>query len=494
MKPDDLDERFLGTEAGERAYRAATERAVDAAVDATDTEEPFSGVEPDAVRAALPDDVLPESGVGLDAAIDEVADDVLSNTVNASHPRTAAHLHCPPMVPGLAAETMVAATNQSLDSYDQSGAATVVEERLVGTLGDLFGLDEGADGVVTSGGTQSNFQALLLARDRYCLERFDHDVQAAGLPSEAEDLRLVCSAEAHFTGEQSAHHLGLGHDAVVTVETDDDHRMDADALDETLARLDADGKEVFAVVGTAGTTDFGAIDPLDALAERAAAHDAWFHVDAAFGGALALTDDADRLAGVERADSVSVDFHKLFFQPISCGALLVAERGEFGYAARNDDYLNPADSALPNLVWKSTQTTRRFDALKPYLAFRALGREGFETVVETVLTTANRAATLLDSSPDFTLLAEPSLNTVLFRYEPRELSDDDLDALNTAAREALFRDGRAVLARTEVDGVEALKLTLMNPLTTLDDVADTLDALRDVAEDIDAGTLTARDA
>ncbi|GAA0303528.1 pyridoxal phosphate-dependent decarboxylase family protein [Halarchaeum salinum] len=491
MTADGIDEHFLGTDAGEHAYRAATEHAVEAAVEATDTDDPFDGVEPDAVREALPDDVLPASGVGLDAAIDEVSTDVLAHTVNASHPRTAAHLHCPPMVSGLAAETMLSATNQSLDSYDQSGAATVVEERLIEALGDLFGLDEGTDGVVTSGGTQSNFQALLLARDRYCRERFDHDVQRDGLPPEADDLRIVCSAEAHFTAEQSAHHLGLGHNAVSTVETDDDHRMDVDALDATLERLDAAGKHVFAVVGTAGTTDFGAIDPLDALADHAADHDAWFHVDAAFGGALALTDDADRLGGLSRADSVSVDFHKLFFQPISCGALLVDDRADFGYAARNDDYLNPADSALPNLVWKSTQTTRRFDALKPYLAFRALGRDGFETIVKTVLTTANRAAALLDSAPDFELLAEPSLNTVLFRYEPRELDDDELDALNTAAREALFRDGRAVIARTEVDGVEALKLTLMNPRTTLNDVAETLDALRDVAEDVDVGTLTA---
>jgi len=490
----DLEDHFLGTNAGAEAYRTATERAREAAIDATDTDDPFSGAEPDAIRAALPDDVLPESGIGLDAAIDEVATDVLAETVNVSHPRTAAHLHCPPTVSGLAAETMLSATNQSLDSYDQSGAATVVEERLLTALGDLFGLGDGSDGVVTSGGTQSNFQALLLARDRYCEERLDHDAQAAGLPPEADDLRIVCSAEAHFTAEQSAHHLGLGHDAVVTVGTDAEHRMDVDELDATLDGLDEAGKEVFAVVGTAGTTDFGAIDPLDRLAERARTHDAWFHVDAAFGGALALTDDADRLAGVERADSVSVDFHKLFFQPISCGALILDEREAFGYAARNDDYLNPADSALPNLVSKSTQTTRRFDALKPYLAFRALGREGIAEAVETVCTTANRAATLLDSSHDFALLAEPSLNTVLFRYEPRELADDDLDALNTAAREALFRDGRAVVARTEVDGVEALKLTLMNPLTTLDDVADILDALRDVAEDVDVGSLTARNA
>ncbi|GGL60398.1 pyridoxal phosphate-dependent decarboxylase family protein [Halocalculus aciditolerans] len=488
------DRQFLGTPAGDAAYREAVERARELALDAANSEKPFSGAEPAAIRDALPEDVLPESGVGLDAALDEVAEDVLAHTVNVSHPRTAAHLHTPPSVPGLAAETLVAATNQSLDSYDQSGAATVVEQRLVESLLDLYDLPESGDGVVTSGGTQSNFQALLLARDRHLAEAFDHDVQKSGLPPAASDLRVLCSAEAHFTTEQSAHHLGLGHDAVVTVDTDENHRMDVDALDAAIDRLEADGKSVFAVVGTAGTTDFGAVDPLDAVAERAAAAGAWFHVDAAFGGALALTEDADRLAGVERADSVSADFHKLFFQPISAGALLLGDAADFAHAARNDDYLNPADSALPNLVSKSTQTTRRFDALKPYLAFRALGRDGLGGLVDAVRQTANRAATLLDAADDFTLLAEPSINTVLFRYDPGALSDDALDELNTATREALFRDGRAVLARTEVGGVEALKLTLMNPRTTLDDVADVLDLVRevgrDIAVDLEAATTT----
>ncbi|GGL39602.1 aspartate aminotransferase family protein [Halarchaeum grantii] len=483
------DGLFLDADLGEKAYRSAMAHAVDAVLDARD-DEPYSGATPDALAAELDAPVLPEDGVGLSNAIEDVAGDVLAHSVDTSHPRTAAHLQCPPMIPALAAEAMLTATNQSLDSFDQAPAATVLEGRVVSALADLFDLPSDADGVFTSGATQSNFQALLLARDRSLAEHLEYDVQRDGLPAAARDLRVVVSEEAHFTTEQAAHFLGLGEDAVVAVETDADHRMDADALAATLDHLDREGREVFAVVGTAGTTDFGAIDPLDALADAAAEHDAWFHVDAAYGGALALTDESDRLAGIERADSLAVDFHKLFFQPISCGAFLVRDGAAFRRMARTAAYLNPeahAERGVPNLVGKSTQTTRRFDALKPYLTFRAVGRERLGALVDATLALADRTAALLADADDFELLADPSLTTVLFRYRPRErMPDAAVSDLNAAVREALLADGTALVARTDVAGVTSLKLTLLNPTATLDDVAETLDAIRAVAADVEA--------
>ncbi|MFC4405501.1 pyridoxal phosphate-dependent decarboxylase family protein [Haloarchaeobius iranensis] len=461
-----------------------------------DRERPYSGLSPAELADAVAEPVLPEEGVGLPDAIDDVTAAVLPHSVATSHPRCAAHLQCPPMVPGLAAEALLTATNQSLDSFDQAPAATVLEERVVDALCDLFGLPEEGDGVFTSGGTQSNLQALLLARDRYCARVFGRNVQSAGLPAEADALRVVCSEAAHFTAQQAAHHLGLGEDAVVTVPTDDRQRMDPDALAATLADLEAMSRQPFAVVGTAGTTDFGSIDPLDALAERAAAHDCWFHVDAAYGGAVALTDEyASLLDGIEWADSIAVDFHKLFYQPISCGAFLLRDGDDFEWMARNAAYLNPEahdDGGVPNLVAKSTQTTRRFDALKPYLAFRALGREGMATLVGRTLELADEAAALLDAAEDFERLHDPTLNALVFRYRPREgMADAAVGRLNAAVRERLLEDGRALVARTEVDGVQSLKWTLLNPTCTVEDLAATLDVLRECGADALAGEVSA---
>jgi L-2,4-diaminobutyrate decarboxylase len=476
--PDSL---FLGSDEGDDAYRRAMEKATDTVLDsAVDGERPYSGRSPESLRELFEDQrMIPEDGLGLSGAI-EAAEPILRHSVDVSNPTCFAHLHCPPTVPGLAAEAMLSATNQSMDSWDQSPAATMLETRMVEELCSLFGYDADAgDGVFTSGGTQSNFLGLLLARERFAAERFGTDVQRSGLPPRAKAMRILCSEEAHFTAEQAAAHLGLGENAVTTVETDENRRLCPDALDRTLSDLHERELIPFALVGTAGTTDFGSIDPLSELAERADEHDLWFHVDAAYGGALAASErHRERLSGIDHADSIAVDFHKLFYQPISCGAFLLRDGSRYEHIARNASYLNPEGDNAPNLVAKSTQTTRRFDALKPYLTFQAVGRSGLAALIDGTIDLADGVAALLSEDDLFELVAEPSLNAVVFRYRPHDaLSDDLLGWINEAIRESLLREGEAVIARTEVDGVSALKFTLLNPRTTLSDVAAVLDTL-----------------
>lgn len=476
----DPDRWFLGTERGNDAYREAIRAAREAVLDAAG-EGPYSGTTyHDLSEAVDAVDPIPESGVGLDRALSWVRDTVLANAVDASDPRCVGHLQCPPLVPGLAAEVLLTAFNQSLDSWDQSPSATPIEEALIAELCEVFGLGPDPDGVFTAGGTESNLLGLLLARDRYVRDRFDREVQQAGLPPEATDLRILCSEAGHFTAEQAATVLGLGEDAVVSVPTDDRFRMDPDALDATLARLDAEGRYPFALVATAGTTDFGSIDPLAALADRARDHDLWFHADAAYGGALAFCPERrDSLAGIERTDSLAVDFHKLCYQPISCGAFLLGDRTEYDLIARNAAYLNPeADEGndVSNLVGKSLATTRRFDALKPFLTFRALGQEGIGALVERTLNLAEETAALLGADPAFEVAVEPTLNAVVFRYVPfhdhPDLSDEEWeDRINRGIRDRLIDSGEAVVGRTEVEDRAHLKLTLLNPKTTLDDAA-----------------------
>jgi L-2,4-diaminobutyrate decarboxylase len=488
------DRWFLGTDAGNETYASAVADARDAVLaTAGDAENPYSGATYTELRDRLDDESFPDEGEPLSAVIETARETILRDSVYPTDEQCVAHLQCPPTTPALAAEMLLTAVNQSMDSFDQAPAATVLEEQLIDDLADWFDLGPTADGVVTSGGTQSNLQGLLLARNAYVADTFGETARESGLPPEASgDARILCSADAHFTAEQSAAMLGLGEDAVVSIPTDDRHRMDPDALRTELDTLVAAGRHPVAVVGTAGTTDFGSVDPLAEIADVAEAHDVWLHVDAAFGGALALSEThADRLDGIGRADSVAVDFHKLCFQPVSCGAFLLQDRSKFDLAARNAAYLNPEGDTVPNLVGKSLQTSRRFDALKPWVTFQTLGKRGVGALVDRTIELAEETAAVVTADPAFDLAAEPAINTVVFRYEPSlthpDLSDSEwADRVNRQIRDDALDAGQAVVARTEVDGRAHLKFTLMNPRTTTDELEELLLRLKTYGAGVEA--------
>ncbi|WP_332899113.1 pyridoxal phosphate-dependent decarboxylase family protein [Haladaptatus sp. CMSO5] len=439
------------------AYGDALRAAIDAL---PEFDGPYTGASYDELETQISNtDPLPESGSGLATACTE-AEQVLADSVDVTDTACIAHLQCPPVAPAIAAEALIAATNQSLDSFDQAPAATALEQRMVERLCSVFGFAEG-DGVFTSGGTESNLQGLLLARD-VALEARGIDPRRDGLTG-AEDFRILCSEAAHFTATQAARILGLGESAVVEVPTDEDDRIALNALDELLDSFETTDETPIALVATAGTTDFGAIDPLAALADRTVEHDLWFHIDAAYGGALAFSErHKHKLDGIDRADSISVDFHKLLYQPLGCGAFLVKESGSFETLARDVAYLDPEGDGPPNLVAKSLRTSRRFDALKPYLTFRALGSDTIASFAEHTIALAAEAGDIVRTTPDLELATEPQLTTVVFRHTGAANPDE----LNETIRERLFDDGTAVLARTEVDGDVYLKFTLLNPKIT----------------------------
>lgn len=445
---------------------------------------PYRGTSPAALRAryaAL--DPCPEEGEPLAAVLQWAGREVLGDLVAVHHPLAIAHLHCAPLVPALAAEAMLSAANASMDSWDQAPAASHLEDRLVQWLAGRFGLGAHADGTFTSGGTQSNFAGLLLARDRACRQLFGADVQRQGLPLEASRLRILCSAAAHFSVQQSAALLGLGHQAVVPVAVDRAQRLDPAALAHALERVRAEGGVPFALVATAGTTDFGSIDPLPALAAIARRDGLWLHVDAAYGGALVLSDRLrPMLEGIGQADSVTVDFHKLFWQPISGSALLLRERADFDLLRLHADYLNPEQPGDElDLVTKSIQTTRRFDALKLWVSLRTLGRRRFAALLERTVDLAHAVARRLDADPAFERVAPVAINAVVFRCVGPDWSAERADRVNVALRDRLLREGRAVVGRTRFGGRACLKFTLMNPATTLEDIDHLLADIRTMA-------------
>ncbi|MFF2845619.1 lysine decarboxylase DesA [Streptomyces sp. NPDC058001] len=465
---------LLNDTTADRYRRSVTEGIERVADRLATTARPFTGVTVDALTPRLAAVDLDRPLLDTTAALDELEEVYLRDAVYFHHPRYLAHLNCPVVIPAVLGEAVLSAVNSSLDTWDQSAGGTLIERKLIDWTTERIGLGPVADGVFTSGGTQSNLQALLLAREESKVDSF-------------AKLRIFASEAGHFSVQKSAKLLGLNPDAVVPIPCDHEKRMQTLALARELARCSRDGLVPMAVVATAGTTDFGSIDPLPEIAELCAQYGTWLHVDAAYGcGLLVSRRNRHLLDGIERADSVTVDYHKSFFQPVSSSAILVRDAATLRHATYHAEYLNPrrmVHERIPNQVDKSLQTTRRFDALKLWMTLRVMGADGIGELFDEVCDLAADGWRLLAADPRYDVVVKPTLSTLVFRYIPAAVTDPaHIDRANLYARKALFASGDAVVAGTKVGGRHFLKFTLLNPETTTADIAAVLDLIAGHAE------------
>ncbi|MEU3468011.1 aminotransferase class V-fold PLP-dependent enzyme [Streptomyces sp. NPDC006687] len=395
------------------------------------------------VRTAL-GDVLPAHGTGDHEALTTLVHTLTAGAADPADPLCAAHLHCPPLAVAAAADLAVSALNPSLDSWDQAPAASAVEERLTATLAAELYPTPHPDALLTTGGTEANQLALLLARERH-----------------GPHLTVIHGANAHHSIPRAAWLLGLPPTLTLPTPTG---TLDPATLDAALARTPGP----VLVTATAGTTDAGLIDPLPALADLCDQHGAELHIDAAYGGTLTFSPrHRPQLTGLDRAHSLTLDLHKLGWQPVAAGLLAVPDTQLLTPLAHQADYLNAPDdthAGLPDLLGRSLRTTRRPDAVKIAATLRSLGRDGLAHLIDRTCATAQHLADLLDAHPGFELHARPTITTVLFRPTPAD--DDDIATL----RRTLLHDGTAVLGRATADGRLWLKATLLNPHTTAGDL------------------------
>ncbi|MHB2096313.1 pyridoxal phosphate-dependent decarboxylase family protein [Pantoea dispersa] len=455
------------------AYQQAIAQSSAAVVQWLQQPEMYQGKTVAELRERITLDFNP-NGLGNQAAIERAIEYFLKDSLAVHHPQCVAHLHCPSLVVSQAAEVLINATNQSMDSWDQSPSATIIEIKLIEWLRAQVGYPAGDAGVFTSGGTQSNLMGLMLARDAF-YARQGHSVQQHGITGDLRKIKVLCSENAHFSVQKNMALLGHGYQSVVQVKSDQFARMDVNDLKAKLAQAEANGEQILAIVATAGTTDAGAIDPLREIAAIAAEHNIWVHVDAAWGGALLLSEKYRHyLDGLELVDSVTLDFHKQYFQTISCGAFLLKDARHYELMRYQAAYLNSEfdeEAGVPNLVSKSLQTTRRFDALKLWMGLEALGQKQYAAIIDHGVSLAQDVAQFVESEPRLELVMQPQLASVLFRYRPEQLSDSAQIALfNQRIGDALLESGRANVGVTEHAGVTCLKLTLLNPTVTLEDI------------------------
>ncbi|MEW2525117.1 aminotransferase class V-fold PLP-dependent enzyme [Streptomyces sp. NPDC047071] len=396
--------------------------------------------------------LLPSHGTGAHTALRTLVHATAHGAADPAEPLCAAHLHCPPLALAAAADLAASALNPSLDSWDQAPAASALEALLTTTLAtEVHGR---GDALITTGGTESNQLALLLARER--------------ATAHGRTLRILTGANAHHSLHRAAWLLGLPTPITIPTPTG---VLDPHTLATTLATHTADDTDLL-VTATAGTTDAGLIDPLATIADLCATHGARLHIDAAYGAGLLFSDThRAKLHGLDRADTVTLDLHKLGWQPAAAGLLTVRDPTDTHALTHRADYLNADDdteAGLPDLLGRSLRTTRRPDALKIAITLKALGRTGLGALVDHVCDQARRLADAITAHPRFDLYATPTISTVLFR--PTHADDDHIAHI----RRTLLTDGTAVLGRAQLDGRRWLKATLLNPHTTPDDLTTLL--------------------
>jgi L-2,4-diaminobutyrate decarboxylase len=413
---------------------------------------------------------------------EQLARQAFSNGNNLHDPRYVGH-QVPASVPiaGLF-DALGAVTNQVMAVYEMGPWATAIERALVDELGRLIGWMPGEfAGLITHGGSLANLTALLTARNVVLDQAWTQGVDC-GSPRPV----MVVHSDAHYSVARAIGILGLGTDNLVRAPLDEQRRMDPDQLDALLTALIQKGHTVVAVASAACATPIGAFDPVDAIAEVCQKHKVWLHVDAAHGGSACLSRRHRHLvAGLDQADSVVWDAHKMLFMPALCAFVFYRNPAHrFDAFQQNAPYLfdpsNPGiaeyDSGL-----KTVECTKRAAAMGLWGTWSLFGPQLFEDMVDVTFDLGRVLYEKLLAAPDFEPLHEPQCNIVAFRHMPEALRQGPAERIGPfqlELRRTVIQSGEFYLVPTQVNGIGALRVTLINPLTTPDHLDALMDALR----------------
>ncbi|MEO5965741.1 MAG: pyridoxal-dependent decarboxylase [Candidatus Limnocylindrales bacterium] len=439
----------------------------------------------------------------LSAVLDEFTARIAPHTLNSYHPRALSYFTPPPLVASIVGEVLAQWTNQGIDVWHAGPVGAFVEEEVVRWLCDLVGYGEGSFGLLASGGVMANFIAMALVRDVHLRRLTDAPRPPRG--AALEDIRVYTGDQTHFSIARALDELGFPPETLVTLPCDDRFRLHAAPVAEAIAADRAQGLRPVAICAVAGSTNTGSVDLVPELGALAAREGLWFHVDAAYGGAVRLsTRDAARVAGLELADSVTVDPHKWFFQAYDIGALLVRDgthlrqafdrspeyyRGGEGGAGLSDEPGHGDDHAGQLNFYKlGFEGTRRFRALKLWATWKHLGTSGLGRLIEMNDDVAAYLARRCAEADDLEALPEdPELSVVCFRHLPggavaaATLDPRELDAHQDRLAAALEASGDGWLSTTTLRGRTWLRAGVVNYLTTDADIDRLLGTLRRLA-------------
>ena len=369
--------------------------------------------------------------------------------------------------------------NQGVTNWQVSPGGAVLEELCCQALCELFGLSPEADATFMYSGTYANQQALYMAVHRYA-ERQGFDLSQKGISgfNDPSRLTILVSREAHFSLKHAVRILGLGEESLVLLPLDDSRRIDVDALQQKV-RDSKDSRDILCMVATAGTTTTGAIDPIEEMADLCAETGAWLHVDGAYGYAYKLVPDwTHRFTGDDRADSIVWDPHKQLGAPIPNSVLFVKQKTEFSRMALHSSYFNRPGDEEPNPGVKSPPSTRPMSALPLVTILRGQGLGKVIEGLQSPLVAIRALADTLNTQADVEVLHQPETGILCFRMTPEGTPAQDLDALQHRLYQRIMSSGERSISMTKLGGITALRLVVVSPYTTYEDLWETIQVLR----------------
>lgn len=412
---------------------------------------------------------------------------VAPNAFNAQHPGSFSYFTPPPLPMSIAGEVLTQWLHQGVDLWAAGPIAAIVEEEVTSWLRALLGFGPGSWGVLTSGGTMANIIALTAARDVRLKELLGLHQPPRG--AALEGVRVYVSDQAHFSVERGLDVLGFPPETLRVLPSDERFRLRGAPVADAIAEDRAAGLVPFAIAAVAGSTNTGSVDLVGELADIAERERMWLHVDAAYGGAARFSArDAARVPYLERADSVTVDPHKWFFQGTDIGGLVVRRREDLLRTFHREPeyyrYPDPEEAPL-NWVQYTIEGTRRFRALKLWMSWKHLGTDGMARLVEMNDDLAAYMARRCRESGDLEAVPEePELSVVCFRYVPggrasaSRLDPEVIDRFQDRLQQALVASGRGWVSTTKLRGRTFLRAGIMNYMSVPADVDAILDVLR----------------
>ena len=410
----------------------------------------------------------PEHPTNANEVLNFVLDEVMTKSNIVSHPKSYSFVPGPSNYISAMADSLTAGFNIFSGGWQASPAAAEMEIVTMNWLLKMFGFPQKkGGGIFTSGGSMANLTAIVTARTVKCGDDFSKAI-------------IYLSDQAHSSNIKAIRVLGFSKEQIRIIPTDGEFKFSLNKLKNAIAKDRLEGLQPFCLIATAGTTNTGTVDPLSDLAKICKAEDIWFHIDGAYGGFAILSEEGKPLLkGIEKADSLTIDPHKWFYQPYEIGCLLVKRHKWLkGTFTEKPEYLRDIEGNASeiNFYDHGIELTRRFRALKFYMSVKTFGLGEFRKAISYNISLAEAAEEYLRKSPNWEVVSPATLAVVNFRYNPigNDLSEMELDALNQYISQKVVESREALLVTTILNKQVVLRMCLINPRTTFDDIEETI--------------------